>query len=341
MQLTANAICGLLGGTLEGNPDVVVTQPSKIEEGGEGTITFLANPKYESYLYKTTASIILVDEDFKPNQPITSTIIRVKNVYTAIATLLKHIETLERPLEGISSLASIHASANLDNEIYVGEFSVISAGVKIGCNSKIHPQVFIGQGVTIGSNVIVHTGAKIYANCQIGNECIIHANAVIGSDGFGFAPQNDGSYKKITHVGNVIIKDNVEIGANTTIDRATFASTVIHEGVKIDNLVQIAHNVEIGANTVIAAQTGIAGSTKIGKNCRIGGQVGFAGHINIADGTQIQAQSGISGDITEENSKWFGSPAIPYNNYVRSYTVFKQLPELYRTLNRIEKKLKE
>ncbi len=341
MQLIAKAICELLGGTLEGNPDVIVTKPSKIEEGGEGTITFLANPKYESYLYNTTASVVLVNQDFQPSQPVSFTIIRVENVYTAIATLLKHLETLPTTLEGISPLASIHDSATLNSETYVGEFSLISAGVKIGFGSKIYPQVFIGQDVTIGDKVIIHSGVRIYANCQIGNDCIIHANAVIGSDGFGFAPQSDGSYKKITHLGNVIIKDNVEIGANTTIDRATFSSTIIHEGVKIDNLVQIAHNVEIGANTVIAAQTGIAGSTKIGKNCRIGGQVGFAGHISIADGTQIQAQSGISGNITEKNSKWFGSPAIPYNNYVRSYTVFKQLPELYRTLSRIEKKLKE
>ncbi len=342
MQLTAEAISQMLGGTIEGNPDVVVSQPSKIEEGGKGTITFLANPKYEQYIYSTTASIVLVENDFQPIQPISSTMIRVENVYAAIGTLLNQFDANQQNgIVGLSNVATIHSSATIAKDTYVGDFVAIEEGVCIGSHTKIYPHVYLAKGVIIGNNVTLHAGVKIYHNCVVGDDCIIHANAVIGSDGFGFAPQEDGTYKKIAQIGNVVIKDKVEIGANTTIDRSTMGSTIIHKGVKIDNLVQVAHNVEIGENTVIAAQTGIAGSTKIGKNCRIGGQVGFAGHIKIADGTQIQAQSGIASSIKKEDTSLFGTPAIPYNDYVRAYAVFKKLPELYRKIYALERKLNE
>lgn len=342
MQLTAEAISDMLGGTIEGDPSVVVSQPSKIEEGGKGTITFLSNPKYEQYIYDTTASVVLVEKDFQPVHPVPSTMIRVENVYSAIGVLLNEFnEHRQNGFTGIAEMASIHNTATVGENAYIGEFVVIQEGVCIGENAKIHPQVYIAKGVKIGDNVTLHTGVKIYYDCVIGDNCIIHANTVIGSDGFGFAPQKDGSYKKIAQIGNVVIHEEVEIGSNTTIDRATMGSTVIHKGVKIDNLVQVAHNVKIGDNTVIAAQTGIAGSTKIGKNCRIGGQVGFVGHLKIADGTQIQAQSGIASNVSKENTQLFGTPAIPYNEYIRSYAVFKKLPELYRKIHALERTLNE
>lgn len=341
MQLTAQAIAELLNGTVEGDPQIVVDRPSKIEEGGVGSITFLANPKYERFIYETTASVVLVQRDFSPQQLVTATLIRVDDVYASIGFLLnKYQEVGQEQVGGVASSAIVHGSSNhLSPDIFIGENVVVAENVKIGKGCKLYPQVYIGKNVQLGTGVTLHPGVKIYRDCIIGDNCTIHANTVIGSDGFGFAPQSDGSYEKIPQIGNVIIESEVEIGANTTIDRATMGATIIRKGVKIDNLVQIAHNVEIGEHTVIAAQTGVAGSTCIGKYCRIGGQVGFSGHLKIADGTQIQAQSGIASNIKQPNQALFGSPAIGYKDYIKSYAVFKKLPELYKQVARLEKAL--
>ncbi|HMO40020.1 MAG TPA: UDP-3-O-(3-hydroxymyristoyl)glucosamine N-acyltransferase [Saprospiraceae bacterium] len=339
MQLSAQEIAQLLNGSVEGNPDATVSRPSKIEEGGIGTITFLANERYEAYAYTTTASVLLVNRSFQPRQPIAATLIRVDDVYAALSYLLEKFGGQARANAGISAQAAVHESAQIGEEVSIGAFTIVEEGARIGAGCQIAGQVLIGKNVVLGENVILHPGVRILQDCTIGDHCVLHPNVVIGSDGFGFAPQADGTYRKIRHTGNVIIEQHVEIGAGTTIDRATIGATIIRSGVKLDNLIQVAHNVEIGENTVIAAQTGIAGSTKIGKNCRIGGQVGFAGHINIADGTQIQAQSGIASHVTEPNTALFGSPAIPYNSYVRAYAVFKKLPELYKTIAKIERKI--
>lgn len=342
MQITARDLSTILNGTIEGDPEVSVSRPSKIEEGGEGTITFLANPKYESYIYDTTASVILVSKDFSPSKSINATLIRVEDVYNSIALLLDKFGAQMNPEPvGISENALVHEHTQFGEGVSVGAFSIVSQNVKIGDNSKVHDQVFIGDGVEIGENCVLHPGVKIYHSCKIGNNCTIHSNSVIGADGFGFAPQEDGTFKKVSQIGNVVLEDQVDVGSNVTIDRATMGSTYIRKGVKIDNLVQIAHNVVVGENTVIAAQAGVAGSTKIGKNCMIGGQVGFAGHLEIADGTKIQAQSGLASSVKEKGQALFGSPAIPYNDYIKSYAVFKKLPALYRKLGALEKELKE
>ncbi|MBX2872688.1 MAG: UDP-3-O-(3-hydroxymyristoyl)glucosamine N-acyltransferase [Saprospiraceae bacterium] len=338
MQLTAQALADLLDGIVEGNPDVSVNRPSKIEEGEPGSISFLGNLKYEEYAYTTKASILLVSKDFKPRQTVQATLLRVDNVYASIQQLLQHFGQASNRPANIAEQASIHESAELGKEVSIGAFTILQKGVKVGTGCQIHEQVYLGENVQIGEQVILYPGVKIYANAVIGDRVIIHANAVVGSDGFGFVPQEDGHYKKVAHVGNVVIEDDVEIGANTTIDRGTMGSTLIKRGVKLDNLIQIGHNVVIDEDTVIAAQTGVAGSTKIGKGCRIGGQVGFVGHVTIADGTQIQAQSGIAGAIKEPGTALFGSPAIPYRDYIRSYAVFKKLPELYKRFNLLEKK---
>lgn len=339
MEITAKELGKLLNGTIEGNPEVAVNRPSKIEEGGEGSISFLANPKYEQYAYSTTASILLVNQTFRPQKAIAATLIRVDDVYSSVAVLLEKFGQSANGTTGISKIAFIHSDAKIGENVAVGEFSVISKGAEIGAKSVIHPQVFIGEGASIGANCILYPGVRVHHHCVIGNNCILHSNTVIGTDGFGFAQQPDGSFKKIAQIGNVLIEDNVEVGANCTVDRATMGSTIIRRGVKLDNLVQVGHNVEVGENTVIAAQAGIAGSTKIGKNCMIGGQVGFAGHLKIADGTKVQAQSGIAGSIETPNTAIFGSPAINYNDYIKSYAVFKKLPELYKKLHELEQKL--
>ncbi len=341
MQLSAKELADILGGTVEGNPEIKVNRPSKIEEGGKGSISFLGNPKYEAYAYQTTASVLLVNRQFQPRQEITATLIRVDDVYASIAVLLQHFgdQDKAKATGGIAPEASIDASSSLGEGVSVGRFAIVEEGVSIGNDSVIGDQVYLGKGVRIGRNALIHPGVRILKNCVLGDNCVLHANVVIGSDGFGFAPQADGSYQKIAHVGNVVIEDDVEIGANTTIDRGTMGSTTIRKGVKIDNLVQIAHNVEIGNNTVIAAQTGIAGSTKIGKSCRIGGQVGFAGHLHIADGTEIQAQSGLASSVKTPNTQLFGTPALAYKDYIRSYAVFKKLPDLYKRLFQLEKQI--
>jgi UDP-3-O-[3-hydroxymyristoyl] glucosamine N-acyltransferase len=339
MQLSAQEIAQLLNGTVEGDPAVLVSRPSKIEEGGAGTITFLARDHYEEYAYTTTASILLVSHTFQARKPISATLVRVENVYHALNFLLERFGNHLPAATGVDASASVHPQARLGEGVHIGRFTVVEANVQIGAGSYIGDQVFIGKNVTIGRNAVLHPGVKILAACVLGDDCVLHPNVVIGGDGFGFVPQEDGTYKKTTHTGNVVIKDSVEIGANTTIDRATLGSTVIHSGVKIDNLVHIAHNVEIGENTVMAAQAGVAGSTKIGKNCRIGGQVGFAGHLTIAEGTQIQAQSGIASSVKEPNTALFGSPAFGYNDFLKSHAVLKKLPELYKKIAALEKKM--
>ena len=339
MQISAKDLSQLLNGTVEGNPDVFVSHPSKIEEGTPGSICFFSNPKYESYVYSTQASVILVSQDFQPSQPIQATLIRVEDVYGSVSHLLDTFGKKEKKEATISPQSAVHCKANIGNNISIGAFVVIEEGAQIGDDCTLHPQVFIGKNVTVGNNVTLYPGVKIYHDCIIGDNCILHANVVIGSDGFGFAPQEDGSFKKIPQVGNVLLEKNIEIGANTTIDRATMGSTIIREGVKLDNLIMVAHNVEIGKNTVIAAQTGIAGSTKIGEQCIIGGQVGIVGHIEIADKVQFQAGSGVSKSIIQEGIKVYGYPALPYFDYLRSYSIFKKLPELNKKVEKLEKQL--
>ena len=341
MKISAGQINELLKGTLEGNSDVLISGPSKIEEAVSGTISFLANPKYEPYAYTTGASVLLVSRDFKPAQPIAATLIRVDDVYASIAFLLEKFGDRGDAVQGISKKASVHTDAQLGANVSIGDFAVVEKGAVIGENSIIYPQVYIGANVQIGQGVKIYPGVKIYHDCKVGDHCVLHANAVIGSDGFGFAPQTDQSYKKVAQIGNVVLEDKVEVGANTVIDRATMGSTVIRQGVKLDNLIQIAHNVEVGEHTVIAAQAGIAGSTRIGKRCMIGGQAGFVGHIKVADGSKVQAQSGVAAPIKQDNSAVYGSPALPYADYLRAYAVFKQLPALYKRLHELEKKLKD
>jgi UDP-3-O-[3-hydroxymyristoyl] glucosamine N-acyltransferase len=340
MQISAKALAEILQGTIEGDPDVVVEGPSKIEEGKVGTISFLANPKYEQYAYSTQSSILLVAKDFVPKAPVNATLIRVEDVYASVAALLKQFGEQAVSIEGVDEWAFVDSTVSMGAEVAVGKFSIIAKGAKIGKGTIIYPQVYIAEGVEVGANCVLYPGVKIYRSCQIGDNCILHANVVIGSDGFGFAPKSDGGFDKIPQLGNVIIESNVEIGANTVIDRATMGSTLIKEGVKLDNLIQIAHNVEIGEDTAIAAQAGIAGSTKIGKNCLIGGQAGFVGHIQIADGTKVQAQSGINKSIKKENSAIYGSPALPYNDYLRSYAVFRNLPDLSRQIKALQEEIK-
>ncbi len=339
MQVSARQIAALLDGIITGDPEVTISGPSKIEEGLPGTITFLANPKYKEYIYTTQAAIVLVDKTFTPDQPVIPTLIAVENVYSALAILMEKFNSGISIHSGIASTAVLHPSVILGAGVYIDDLVIIKPNVQIGDGTKIYGQVFIGDNVEIGKNVVLHPGVKVYHNCVIGNNCVIHANAVIGSDGFGFARDHEGNYKKIPQTGNVVIEDNVEIGSNTVIDRASMGSTKIKKGVKLDNLIQIAHNVTIGENTAIAAQSGIAGSTQIGTNCIIGGQVGIVGHIQIADGAMVQAQSGISASVKSANAKLYGSPAIEYTNYLKSYAHFRKLPEIVLQLRTIQTQL--
>ena len=339
ISFTAEQIATVLNGTIEGDSSVVVNNFSRIEDGKPGTLTFLANPKYTHYIYSTDASIVLVNNDFVADQPVKATLIRCFNAYAALAILLDMVEKTKPQKTGIEAMSYITSNVKYGENIYVGAFAYIAENVKIGNNTKIYPQVYIGENVTIGDNTIIYPGAKVYQGCTIGNNCIIHAGAVIGSDGFGFAPE-DGIYKKIPQMGIVIIEDDVEIGANTTIDRAVMDATVVHRGVKLDNLIQIAHNVEIGENTVMAAQVGVSGSTKIGKHCVFGGQVGLGGHITIGDNSSVGAQSGIISNI-ESDSKILGSPAIPVKNFFKSSVVFPKLPDMYRQLAQLQKEVEE
>ncbi|MFC7525373.1 UDP-3-O-(3-hydroxymyristoyl)glucosamine N-acyltransferase [Parapedobacter sp. GCM10030251] len=339
MQFSAHQIATLVNGSLEGNPDVMVEQLAKIEEATAGSLSFLSNPKYEQYLYTTQASVIIVNQDLKLDKPVAGTLIRVKNAYSAFSMLLEVYNKMRLDKTGIESPVFIHPTAKIGENVYIGAFTYIDKDVVIQDNCKIYPHVYIGENVKIGNDTTLFPGVSVYFDCIIGQHVIVHSGTVIGSDGFGFAPQEDGTYSKINQIGNVIIEDDVEIGANTVIDRATMGSTIIRKGVKLDNLIQVAHNVEIGKNTVIAAQSGISGSTKIGENAVIGGQVGIVGHINIASGTQIQAQSGVNRTIADAGKKWSGSPAAPYNAQMRSQVVYSRLPELERRLEELEQLL--
>jgi len=336
MQFTAQQISDLINGTIEGDAEVAVSEISKIEEAQQGSITFLSNPKYESFLYSSNASIVIVNEDQLVKQPIHSTLIRVKDAYTALSVLLDVYNQLRFDKKGIEEPSFIHPTATIGKDVYIAAFSYIGPYAKIGDYCKIYPHSYIGDHVSLGNNCIIHAGVKIYYDCILGERVIIHAGAVIGSDGFGFAPQNNGSYKKINQIGNVAIGNDVEIGANTTIDRATLGSTKIGNGVKLDNLIQLAHNVELGENTVIAAQTGVSGSAKVLENVVLGGQVGAAGHITIAKGSQVQAQSGINRSIVEPNKKWAGSPAFNYASQMRIQVTLQKLPLLEKRILELE-----
>jgi UDP-3-O-[3-hydroxymyristoyl] glucosamine N-acyltransferase len=342
MEFTAKQIAQQLKGKVEGNPDAVVSKLSKIEEGVSGSLAFLSNPNYTHYLYTTDASVVIVNENFAAEQPVkkTCTLIRVADARVAFAKLLEIYQQEKKNKTGIEQPSFVSKSAVLGKDIYIGAFSYIGENVKIGNNVKLFPNVFVGDNSVIGDNTTLFSGLKIYSDSVIGKNCILHAGVVIGSDGFGFAPNNDSNYKVI-HLGNVVIEDNVEIGANTTIDRATLGSTVIRKGVKMDNLIQIGHNAEIGENTVIVAQTGVAGSTKVGKNCIIGGQVGIVGHITIADGVKIAAQSGIGNSITLEGATVQGSPAFTIGEYKRSYVLFKNFADVNNRIKSLENILKE
>ncbi len=341
MKIKAKELSLLLKGEILGDPEVYVSHPGKIEDAGDGAISFLADMKYESFLYSSNASVVLVPNDFVPAQSHKSTLIKVDDVRASLASLLKTFggEKEDRPMVKEGQVF-VHEESTVGEGSYIGPFSSIAKGAHLGGNCTLYANVYIGENVKIGHQVVLHPGVKIYKNCVIGNNVIIHANAVIGSDGFGYSKSNEGSYQKIDQIGNVIIGNDVEIGANACIDRAVMGSTVIGDGVKLDNLVQVAHNVIIDDHTAIAAQAGIAGSTKIGKCVMIGGQAGISGHINISDGVQIQAQSGISKNL-KQNSKWYGTPAIEYTNYLKSYAVYKNLPNMAKKLRDIEEQLKQ
>lgn len=340
MKFKAAEIANLLKGEVKGNPDAEIWTLSKIEEGAEGSISFLANPKYEEYIYTTGSTVVIVNKSFEPSQPINTNLIVVEDAYSAFTVLLNHYNTIKNNKKGIEEFARVSESATLGEDVYVGSFSYIASNVKLGNNVKIYPNSTIGDNVVIGDNTVIYSGTQVYEGCEIGKNCIIHANVVIGSDGFGFAPNPDGTFEKIPQIGNVIIEDNVEIGSGSTIDRATMGSTYIRKGVKLDNQIQIAHNVEIGENTVIASQSGVAGSTKVGRNCMIGGQVGIVGHLKIGDFVQIQAQSGINSDV-KDAQQMYGSPAINAIDFKKSYVYFRKFPEIVKRLDHLEKENKQ
>ena len=341
MQFSAVQIAMMINGKIEGNADMIVASFGKIEEAVSGQLAFLANPKYEEYLYNTQASIIIINETQELKQPISATLIRVPDAYTAFATLLdKYQQIQNQQLSGIQQPAYIDATAKIGEQVFIGAFAYIGENAIIANGAKIFSGAYIGNDVIVGENTIIYPGVKIYHHCIIGKNVVIHAGTVIGGDGFGFAPQADGSFKKVPQIGNVIIEDNVEIGSNTTIDRATMGSTLIKEGAKLDNLLQIAHNVEIGNNSVIAAQAGISGSTKIGNNVLIGGQVGIVGHLQIADGSKINAQSGVSKSIKKPNTVVTGSPAFDFTATLRSQAMVRSLPEMEKRIQELEKLVK-
>lgn len=325
MEFKAKEIAEILGGTIEGNPETVVTSFARIESGRPGTICFLANPKYEHYVYTCKADIIIVNKSFEPKETVPATMIRVDDAYSAVAALLDYVTAKKRSYRRYRGCRSrVRWSSRIGRKVYIGDFAYVGRRAQIGDFTKIYENVYVGDDVKIGSHCIIYPGVRIYPGMVIGNNVIIHANAVIGSDGFGFAPLEDGTWKKIEHTGNVIIEDDVEIGANTCVDKSQMGSTIIRQGAKLDNLCQIAHNVEVGRNTVMAAMTGVAGSTRIGEHCIFGGQSGIAGHITIADNTSLGAQTGVLGSIKTPGQAYMGTPAIPYREYLRSYAVFKK-----------------
>ena len=327
MKFTAAQIAGILEGEVIGNPNAEVYKLSKIEEGTEGSLTFLANPKYTNFIYSTQATIAIVNASFEPEQEITTTLIKVEDAYQSFSKLLEYYNQIKLMKSGIEQPSVISEGVTYGTDLYLGSFCYVGSNVSIGNNVKIYPNSFIGDNVTIGDNCVFFAGVRIYSESVIGTNCTIHSGTIIGPDGFGFAPQEDGTFKKVPQIGNVIIEDNVEIGACTTVDRATLGSTIIRKGVKLDNHIQVAHNVEIGENTVIAAHTAIAGSTKIGKNCMIGGQVGFAGHLTIGDRVKIQGQSGIGKNLADDEVVQ-GSPAFNYGDFAKSFVHFKNLPKI-------------
>jgi UDP-3-O-[3-hydroxymyristoyl] glucosamine N-acyltransferase len=342
MQFSAAQIAVMLNGRVEGDAGVTVASFGKIEEATAGQLAFLSNPKYEDYLYSTSAGIIIVNDTQELKKPVAATLIRVPDAYSAFATLLEKYQQLKtQQLIGIQQPAFIDATAKIGDNVFIGAFTYIGENVMIANGSKVYPNVFIGNNTVIGENAMLHPGVKIYHNCVLGKNVVVHAGTVIGGDGFGFAPLPDGTYKKIPQIGNVIIEDDVEIGSNSTIDRATIGSTIIKAGAKLDNLLQIAHNVEVGNNAIIAAQTGISGSTKIGNNVMIGGQAGIVGHIQIADGSKINAQSGVSKSIKTPNTTVTGSPAYDYTSALRSQAVARRLPELEKRILELEKIIQE
>ncbi|MGO4903878.1 UDP-3-O-(3-hydroxymyristoyl)glucosamine N-acyltransferase [Flavobacterium sp. W20_MBD1_R3] len=338
MKFTAEQIAGILEGEVVGNPMAEVSRLSKIEEGTEGSLTFLSNPKYQNYIYSTKASVTIVNDTFIADAPLTTTLIKVNDAYSAFSKLLEFYNKVKLNKSGIEQPSFLSENAKYGAGLYLGSFSYVGQNVVLGENVKIYPNCFLGDNVVVGDNVILFAGAKIYSETIIGNNCTIHSGAIIGSDGFGFAPNPDGTYTKIPQIGNVIIEDNVDIGSCTTIDRATMGSTIIRKGVKLDNQIQIAHNVEIGENTVIAAQTGVAGSTKIGKNGMIGGQVGIAGHLTIGNNIRIQAQCGVGRNI-KDNEILQGSPAFGYNDFSKSYVHFKNLPKIVAEIEELKKQI--
>lgn len=339
MEFTAQQIANVLGGTIDGDPEIKINNFSKIEEGKTGTLTFLANPKYEHYIYCTKASVVLVNNSFIPSEPVAATLIKVENAYASLAILLDMVEKTKSKKTGIASTAFISSSSKIGEDCSIGQFAYIGENTAIGKNCYIYPNAFIGDNVIVGDNCILYPHTTVYDGCVIGNNCILHAGSVIGSDGFGFAPEGE-SYKKIPQLGNVVLEDDVEIGANTTIDRAVMDSTIIHKGVKLDNLIQIAHNVEIGENTVMAAQVGIAGSAKVGKHCMFGGQVGLSGHIHVSDHVSLGAQSGIAGNV-KEGSVLLGAPAFNAKDCMRSAAVYKKLPEMYRAMGQMQQEIEK
>ena len=338
MKFTAEQIAGILDGIVVGNPSAEVYKLAKIEEGVKGSLTFLSNAKYNNYIYSTEATITIVNKNFEPEQEITTTMIKVDDAYQSFSKLLEYYNQVKLMKSGIEQPSMISENVAYGENLYLGSFCYIGKNVKIGKDVKIYPNTFIGDNVVIGDNCVFFAGVRIYSETEIGNNCTVHSGSIIGSDGFGFAPHEDGTYSKIPQIGNVILQDNVEVGACTTIDRATLGSTIIRKGVKLDNQIQIAHNVEIGENTVIAAQTGIAGSTKIGKNCLIGGQVGFAGHLIIGDNVKIQAQSGIGKNLNEGETVQ-GSPAFNYSDFSKSFVHFRNFPKIISEIEDIKKKI--
>jgi len=342
MKFTAAQIAMMINGKLEGNPEATASSFGKIEEAQQGQLAFLANPKYEEFLYTTGASVIIINKTQELRQPLQATIIRVDDAYTAFAKLLAtYQEMVTQQMKGIQQPSYVDASAKLGNDVFIGAFAYVGEQVVLGDNVKIFPHVFLGTNVKISDGAVIHPGVKIYNDCIIGKNVIVHAGTIIGSDGFGFAPQPDGSFSKVPQIGNVVLEDNVEIGSNTTIDRATIGSTIIRKGAKLDNLIQVAHNVEVGQNTVIAAQAGVSGSTRIGKNVMIGGQAGLVGHIQVADGSKINAQSGVSKSLKNPNAAVTGSPAFDYTSALRSQALMRNLPEMEKRLKALEQLVKQ
>ncbi|WP_179334823.1 UDP-3-O-(3-hydroxymyristoyl)glucosamine N-acyltransferase [Winogradskyella costae] len=338
MKFTAEQIAGILEGTVVGDPKIEVFKLSKIEEGTQGSLTFLSNLKYKPYIYTTEASITIVNDDFVPEKPILTTLIKVEDAYEGFSKLLEYYDRIRSNKSGIEQPSFISESTKISDTIYIGAFAYVGSNVELGDNVKIYPNAYVGDNVKIGANTTIFPGAKVYSDCIIGENCVVNSGAIIGADGFGFAPNKDGGYSKIPQIGNVILEDYVDVGAGTTIDRATMGSTIIRSGVKLDNQIQIAHNVEVGKNTVIAAQSGVAGSTKIGEHCQIGGQVGIVGHLTIGNNVKIQAQSGIGRNVKNDEILQ-GSPALGYGDFNKSYVYFKNLPKLAKTINELEKKV--